>query len=370
MAKFRSHIQVLMTTDTVGGVWSYSIDLCKSLKDHAFFHLITTGARMKDWQRKEAEQLENVEVFETDYMLEWMDNPWSNIDESCDWLERLEASIKPDVVHLNAFCYGSLNFKAPSIVVGHSDVYSWWKEVLKEDPPKEYQEYYWRVKKGLDAADIVIAPSQTMLNYLRKIYNVQTPAKVIYNAADEAKFYPSSKKPSVFSMGRIWDAAKNIQLVVNAAPQINAPVLLAGEQKNNAALQTNTENIMYLGSLSSEEIAEHLSTTAIYCLPAKYEPFGLSVLEAALSGCALVLGNIDSLKEIWGNNARYVDTEDSKALADIINELIQNKDLLNEYAKKAFVHAQAFSLNTMAQNYLQLYQQLQQKTLKNKTSVA
>ncbi len=32
-------------------------------------------------------------------------------------------------------------------------------------------------------------------------------------------------------------------------------------------------------------------------LPARYEPFGLSVLEAALSGCALVLGDIPSLRE-------------------------------------------------------------------------
>jgi glycogen synthase len=359
MAKVKNPLQILMTTDTVGGVWSYALDLCRSLQEHVFFHLITTGARMKDWQKKEVEQLNNVEVYETDYMLEWMDNPWKDIDESCDWLERLEASIKPDVVHLNAFCYGSLNFKAPSIVVGHSDVYSWWMEVLKEDPPKEYLEYYWRVKKGLEAANLVIAPSKTMLNYLRYIYKVQTPSKVIYNAADEEKFFPSTKKPSVLSMGRLWDAAKNVQLVVNAAPQINAPVLLAGEQKDNEALQINTENIHYLGSLSTEQIAEHLSTTAIYCLPAKYEPFGLSILEAALSGCALVLGNIESLKEIWGNNAKYVDTEDPIALADTINELLDNKHLLDEYAKKAFIHAQSFSIHAMARNYLQLYQQLQ-----------
>jgi glycogen synthase len=370
MAKLNNPIQILMTTDTVGGVWSYSIDLCRSLQQHVFFHLITTGARMKDWQRKELEELKNVEVYETDYMLEWMDNPWKDIDESCDWLQRLEATIKPDLVHLNAFCYGALNFKAPSIVVGHSDVYSWWMEVLKEDPPKEYKEYYWRVKKGLEAADMVIAPSQTMLNYLHKIYNVQTPSKIIFNAADEEKFYPSSKQPSVLSMGRLWDSAKNVQLVVNAAPHINAPVLLAGEQKDNAALQIDTENITYLGSLSSNEIAEHLSTTAIYCLPAKYEPFGLSVLEAALSGCALVLGNIESLKEIWGTNAKYVDTEDTNALADTINELLSNKDLLNEYAKKAFVHAQTFSLNSMARNYLQLYQQLQQTNIEVNNTVA
>ena len=59
-----------------------------------------------------------------------------------------------------------------------------------------------------------------------------------------------------------------------------------------------------LGSLSPRALAAWLARAAIYCLPARYEPFGLSVLEAALSGCALVLGDIPSLREIWDDARR------------------------------------------------------------------
>ena len=54
-----------------------------------------------------------------------------------------------------------------------------------------------------------------------------------------------------------------------------------------------------LGKLPAAEMKLWFAHAAIYCLPARYEPFGLSVLEAGLSGCALVLGDIPSLREIW-----------------------------------------------------------------------
>ncbi len=54
-----------------------------------------------------------------------------------------------------------------------------------------------------------------------------------------------------------------------------------------------------VGRLGPEEMREQYARAAIFAHPARYEPFGLSVLEAALSGCALVLGDISSLRELW-----------------------------------------------------------------------
>ena len=55
--------------------------------------------------------------------------------------------------------------------------------------------------------------------------------------------------------------------------------------------------------------------------PARYEPFGLSPLEAALAGCALVLGDIPSLREVWGDAALYVRPDDPDALRQAIAAL-------------------------------------------------
>ena len=165
-------------------------------------------------------------------------------------------------------------------------------------------------------------------------------------------------------MGRMWDEAKNIKLLVNATPRIPYPIKLAGDNHfENDSSATEGDTIIYLGKLSQPEVAAQLSTAAVYVLPANYEPFGFSILEAALSGCALVLGNIDSLREIWGDSAVYVDTDNAEELAKKVNELMENETLRNSYAQAAMDKAKDYSTAVMAKNYLEVYKQLLQKQL-------
>jgi glycogen(starch) synthase len=357
-------LRILMNTDTVGGVWTYSLELCRALLPaNVHFYLVTTGAPVQPAQRKEVGALQNVTLYETDFLLEWMEAPWESIDASGEWLLQLEAALQPDLIHLNSYAYGSLPWSAPVIMVAHSDVCSWWLEVKNEQPPALWNEYHKRVREGLNMADLVIAPSRTMLDLITEIYSVTTPGRVIYNGRSAENFYAAQKEPFVFSMGRIWDEAKNIQLLADAAPFIQYPVRLAGANSfagNN--LSTQGGNITYLGKLDALEIAAQLSTASVFVLPAKYEPFGLSALEAALSGCALVLGNISSLNEIWHDSAIYVDTGDAQTLADTVNYLAGNEAVRMKYSQKALSRATRYSIETMAENYLLVYGELLKHT--------
>jgi glycogen synthase len=104
----------------------------------------------------------------------------------------------------------------------------------------------------------------------------------------------------------------------------------------------------------------------VYVLPAKYEPFGLSALEAALAGCALVLGDIPTLREIWQDAAIYVDTTDAKALADAVNTIIEDDSKRKGLSNKAKARASNFSAETMAENYWQIYRQMVAQNVKQK----
>jgi glycogen synthase len=354
-------IKILMTADTVGGVWTYCMDLCSGFLLHDVeVHLVTMGTKMSGWQKEEAEALPNVSVYESEYRLEWMQDPWDDIRECGKWLLHLEETIRPDVVHLNCFAYGSLPFQAPCIVVAHSDVYSWFLAVKQEQPPTEWNEYFNCVRKGLAGADMVIAPSQWMADTVEDLYGVGQ-CRVVYNGRNASLFYRNRKQRSVFSMGRMWDEGKNIKLLADAAPLIDAPVRIAGEQSFNQNSFDDCSCVDFLGRLSTGEIAQELSVAAIYALPARYEPFGLSPLEAALSGCALVLGDIPSLKEIWQDAAVYVDTDDAESLAQAINDLLADKELLNLYRSKAAIRAKLFTAEAMCGEYLHLYHQLKTK---------
>lgn len=358
-------LRILMTTDTVGGVWNYSLELCTVLQPfNVHFYLVTTGALMQPAQRSQLAQLENLTVYETGFMLEWMESPWKSIDESGAWLLNLESVLQPDLIHLNGYAYGSLPWKAPVLVAAHSDVYSWWLAVKKEQPPEHWREYFTRVQAGLQMADLVIAPSKTMMKHIREIYSVTTKTKVIYNGRSASVFKPAQKLPVVFSMGRIWDEAKNTRLLIDAAPQIPYPIRVAGQSSFGVnGCEVEGANVSYLGSLPAGDIATELSLASVYVHPAKYEPFGLSVLEAALSGCALVLGNIDSLKELWEDNAIYVDTDDVNTLAQTVNNLMNDDDLRLSIAERAMLHAANYRNSGVAENYLGVYHQLNERNL-------
>jgi glycogen synthase len=360
--KGNSHLSILMTTDTIGGVWSYCIELCSALKSYDVqFHLVTTGSKLQPWQRKQVSALNNVKVYETDYKLEWMPDPWADIEASGKFLLDLEEVIQPDLIHLNSFCYGCLPFTAPKIVVAHSDVYSWWIAVNDENPPKEWKPYFNKVKRGLNRADLVVAPSEAMMDCIKEIYAPHSDKMVIYNGRNNNIFFCSQKQSTIMTLGRVWDEAKNIQLVVEASKHVIYPIKIAGDRKFGGNTLTGTNfNLNFMGQLNTEQVAEELSTASIFVLPAKYEPFGFSALEAALSGCALVLGDIPSLREIWGDSAVYVDTNDSVALAETLNSLMVDKVRLAEYCSKSSARAQEYSTELFAEQYLEAYEHLLQ----------
>ncbi|MGH7127337.1 MAG: glycosyltransferase, partial [Planctomycetaceae bacterium] len=128
----RATITVLMTTDTVGGVWSYALELCRALAPHDVqIVLATKGARLTRDQELAVGRLENVTVAASTYRLEWMADPWDDLAAADRWLRDLADGVQPDVVHLNDFAHGSLAWEVPVLIVGHSCVLSWHRAVRR-----------------------------------------------------------------------------------------------------------------------------------------------------------------------------------------------------------------------------------------------
>jgi glycosyltransferase involved in cell wall biosynthesis len=58
--------------------------------------------------------------------------------------------------------------------------------------------------------------------------------------------------------------------------------------------------------LSAREVAERLAERPVFVSASRYEPFGLAVLEAARAGCALLLSDIPTFRELWAGAAAFV----------------------------------------------------------------
>jgi glycosyltransferase involved in cell wall biosynthesis len=316
--------------------------------------LATMGAPVSQDQREQLRHLPNVELFESQYRLEWMDDARQDLNASGDWLLSLAERIHPDLIHLNGYVHGALPWGVPSVVVAHSCVVSWWNAVLETDPPPSWNVYRQAVCAGLAGADAVVSISGAMSTALEAHYGFSHSA-VVYNCSHDHR--PAEKQNFVLTSGRAWDAAKNIRALDAVADSFEWPVCLAGETMHPQGGIAALPRLEALGTLPPAAMKLWFAHAPIYCLPARYEPFGLSILEAGLSGCALVLGDIPSLREIWGDAALLVDPSDNAALTAAIRSLIHSHDFRTAMGKRARERALEFTPEKMLTGYLGIYEQ-------------
>jgi glycogen(starch) synthase len=352
-------MNVLMTADPVGGVWTYSLDLARALGEEGVrVTLATMGGLPSASQREEAQRIDSLTLYSSEYRLPWMDDPWDDVRAAGDWLQTVATRVAPDLVHLNEPVHGSLKWNVPVVAVGHSCVLSWWNAVLGAPAPPSWNRYRDAMVRGLSQADAVVAPSQWMLQQLRRYYGVRM-GRVIPNGREPNAIDTSGKAPLVFAAGRVWDPAKNLMVLDEVAGGLAWPVYVAGEPRDpdgQTALQAR--HVQLLGKLSGSEVGSWLQRATIYAFPARYEPFGLSVLEAALASCALVLGDLPTLREQWDGRAVFVPPDDPATLQLALEWLIENPDLRTALAMRAQRHALTLTARGMALRYLRLYSEL------------
>jgi glycogen synthase len=238
------------------------------------------------------------------------------------------------------------------LVVGHSCVLSWFEAVRGEAAGPEWGRYRRAVVEGLAAADLLVAPTRWMLNALERHY-APTCARVVIPNGRSRSEVRAEKQAFVVAAGRFWDEAKNSAALVRVAPRLDWPVFLAGDGPLGP-----DENVSWLGRLPRRALDRLLAQASIYAAPARYEPFGLGPLEAALADCALVLGDIPSLREVWDEAALYVAPGDDEALCEGLRLLIERRGLRADLGSRARARAETFTSGRMAESYLFAYRRL------------
>jgi glycogen synthase len=351
--------RILMTADTVGGVWTYALELARALgAEGVEVALATMGGFATREQRDEAREIGTLELYESEYRLPWMDEPWEDVQRAGDWLLALASYVRADLIHLNDPVHGSVAWPAPSLAVAHSCVLSWWQNVLGCAAPDGWNRYREEMRAGLQQADEIVAPSAWMLNNVRTFYGVSR-GRVIPNGRDGRELRAGEKAPLVFAAGRLWDPAKNLTALEAVAQGLTWPIYVAGEPSQPGRQESiSADHLHLLGRLPAHSLAVWLRRASIYAFPARYEPFGLSVLEAALAGCTLVLGDVPPLRELWDGAAVFVSPDEPETLRLAIEGLIEDQDLRQALAMRAQRRAQALTPRRMALSYLAAYTDL------------
>src|SRR5262245_39842459 len=82
--------RLLMTTDTLGGVWSHSLELAHALAPLGIqVALAALGGRPGREAREEARAIPGLTLHESEYRLPWMREPWDEVARGGAWLLEL-----------------------------------------------------------------------------------------------------------------------------------------------------------------------------------------------------------------------------------------------------------------------------------------
>jgi len=359
-------MRILMTTDTVGGVWIYSLELCKALQKYGVqIHLLAMGHWPSEEQEKEAAALQNIILYKSDFKLEWMQDPWEDVEKARKWINCVYHTVNPDLIHLNNYAQVCEDWECPTVSDFHSCVQTWWQAVKGTSAPAQWQQYTETVKSSLQCSDVVVSPSKAILEKAQSTHGFTSDTRVIYNGRDLQFPDKKEKENIIFCIGRIWDEGKNLLMLAKVARNLPWPVYIAGSNINpSTGKAVEIENVHFLGSLTQAEVKSWIQRSGIFVSPTKYEPFGLAILEAAQAGCALALSNIETLQEIWGEAALYFDPLDREEAEAQILRLIQEKALREEYSEKALARAAEYTSEKMGEAYFELYTESINKKLK------
>jgi glycosyltransferase involved in cell wall biosynthesis len=344
--------RLLLVTDAVGGVWTYSIELALALRPLGIESIIAVIGPSPS--RKQREEAADFKLVDTGLPLEWLDTSPAAIRRAGEIIAAQADRENANLVQTSsAALLAQTDFAQPCIAVQHSCVASWWAAVKQSPLPPDFE---WRrelIGQGLRSAAAVVAPSVAFAAETARIYDVHAVA--VHNGRSPHSSRAIPQGDFVFTAGRLWDEGKNVATLDAAAAKLSFPFQAAGATNGPNGALIDLKWIEPLGQLSQTRLRGALTACPIYASAALYEPFGLSVLEAAQAGCALVLSDIATHREIWGDAANFVAARDDAAFATAIEQLIGNPGDRQRLGQLAKARSALYTPERMARSMADIY---------------
>ncbi|WP_374944993.1 glycosyltransferase family 4 protein [Sphingomonas sp.] len=389
-------MRILITADAVGGVWQYTLDLVAALRPMGVEAIVALlGPSLTAAQRRDGA---GVTLIETGLPLDWLSDGPDKVLAAGDAIAALAARERVDLVQLNMPSLGArARFGVPVVAVAHGCVGTWWEAARGTRPDPAYAWQDALVRAGLLAADAVVAPSQSYAETVARYYTLPAVPLAVHNgrAPFIARPHDADPPPSVraersrstspshlpfdfaqgereisqsqptdadaepvahaFTAGRLWDEVKATALLDRTAARLSVPFRAAGSAEGPHGERLQLDHLHRLGQLDAPAMARELAGRPVFVSAARFEPFGLAVLEAAQAGCPLVLSGIDTFRELWTGAALIVEEQDDAAYAAAIERILGDAALRAHLGEAARIRAQRYTPTAMASAMASIY---------------
>ncbi len=349
--------RLFMTVDAVGGVWQYATELAGALAPLGYrATLALLGPAPSAAQRRTVAAIAGATLLETGLALDWLAPDAAAVAAAGTRIAALARAAGADIVQLNQPALAAFaRFDAPVVAVAHSCVASWWAAVEGGEPPADFA---WRTRlagAGLARADAVVCPSRSFAADIARIYRLRPAPHVVHNGRSRPGGTSGASHDFAFTAGRLWDRGKNVATLDRAAGRLGVPVRAAGPLAGPNGERIVLEHLHALGGIDERTLADCLAARPVFVSAARYEPFGLAVLEAALAGCPLILSDIPTFRELWDDAAVFVAPDDDAGFAEAIAALIGDAGARRARGDRARGAAARFTPARMAAGMADIY---------------
>lgn len=157
---------------------------------------------------------------------------------------------------------------------------------------------------------------------------------------------------------------KNLRRLVKAAEELDVTLVHAGKfeyygkRMQRWVKSNHPGRAIFLGFVSDEELKWLYQNAQAYVFPSLSEGFGLPGLEAMAHGCPVVSSNATCLPEVYGDAAEYFDPLNIEEMAGAINKVLSSEKRRNELIELGKKQAGKYSWQKMAQETLEVYNQV------------
>lgn len=349
--------RLLLTTDAVGGVWTYSLELAQALERLGVETVLgVLGPPPSDEQCAEAS---GSRILVTGLPLDWTASRAAEVNGAARGLARLAKDEGVDLVQLHSAALAAeTDFPVPVVAVQHSCVATWWNSVREGPLPSDFR---WRrdlVEAGLNTATAIVAPTAAFAEQTARTYRLSRPVEAVHNGRTPLAVGHDDGGRFVLTVGRLWDEGKNVRTLDAAAAMLDVPVEAVGTLAGPGGSVVRFDHLLTPENLPPQALAERLGARPVFASAALYEPFGLSVLEAAQAGCALVLSDIPTFRELWEGAALFVPARDASGFAVAIERLFDDPAERDRLGEAAQARADRYSPAAMAEQMLAIYERV------------
>ncbi len=352
--------RVLMSCDAVGGVWTYAAELAGALERHGVATTLAGfGPEPTRAQLATVRGIAGLDVVWTPAPLAWMAEHEDDLAAVTETLDRLAVSSGADVLHLNLAAEADgLRTATPRVVVCHSCLATWWDAAGHGPMPDSW---VWKVARdwrGLARAQAIVAPTAAHAAATERVHGLDAgTVHVVANArsAPAEGGDPADKDPLIVGAARWWDPAKDMGTLDAAASVAPWRVVLAGALAAPDGSTVAARHAHAIGRTEASTVRALMGRAAIFASAALYEPFGLAALEAAQAGCALVLADIQTHRELWDDAALFVPPGDAEGFAAAFTALAADERLCAGLGRLAASRAAAFDPDIQAREMMAIY---------------